>query len=136
MGDKYYKISDEIKKCVEFKKSNLLKDSYPQSCHLIVCRNVLIYFTEDAKLEIYKKFNDSLVKGGCLFVGNTEQIINYKDLGYESSELFFYRKSNQYMYCLKNYVFRQFFLSYKRYILASLYSYLNIYSEVWRLSVL
>ena len=67
MGDKYYKISDEIKKCVEFKKSNLLKDSYPQSCHLIVCRNVLIYFTEDAKLEIYKKFNDSLVKGGCLF---------------------------------------------------------------------
>ena len=92
MGDKYYKISDEIKKCVEFKKSNLLKDSYPQSCHLIVCRNVLIYFTEDAKLEIYKKFNDSLVKGGCLFVGNTEQIINYKDLGYESSELFFYRK--------------------------------------------
>ena len=81
-----------IKKCVEFKKSNLLKDSYPQSCHLIVCRNVLIYFTEDAKLEIYKKFNDSLVKGGCLFVGNTEQIINYKDLGYESSELFFYRK--------------------------------------------
>ena len=63
MGDKYYKISDEIKKCVEFKKSNLLKDSYPQSCHLIVCRNVLIYFTEDAKLEIYKKFNDSLVKG-------------------------------------------------------------------------
>jgi len=58
----------------------------------IVCRNVLIYFTEDAKLEIYKKFNDSLVKGGCLFVGNTEQIINYKDLGYESSELFFYRK--------------------------------------------
>lgn len=71
---------------------SLLKDSYPQSCHLIVCRNVLIYFTEDAKLEIYKKFNDSLVKGGCLFVGNTEQIINYKDLGYESSELFFYRK--------------------------------------------
>lgn len=52
----------------------------------------LSIFTEDAKLEIYKKFNDSLVKGGCLFVGNTEQIINYKDLGYESSELFFYRK--------------------------------------------
>ena len=70
-----------------------LPDEYKNKyCHLIVCRNVLIYFTEDAKLEIYKKFNDSLVKGGCLFVGNTEQIINYKDLGYESSELFFYRK--------------------------------------------
>ena len=43
MGDRYYKISDDIKKCVEFKKSNLLKDAYPQGCHLIVCRNVLIY---------------------------------------------------------------------------------------------
>ena len=92
MGDKYFKISDDIKKCVEFKKSNLLKDSYPQGCHLIVCRNVLIYFTEDAKVDIYKKFNKSLVQGGCLFVGNTEQIINYKDLGYEYNELFFYRK--------------------------------------------
>ena len=45
-----YQIKEEIKKCVEFKKSNLLKDPYPTGCHLIVCRNVLIYFTEEAKL--------------------------------------------------------------------------------------
>ncbi|MDO5382398.1 MAG: protein-glutamate O-methyltransferase CheR [Eubacteriales bacterium] len=92
MGDRFYKISDEIKKCVEFKKSNLLKDPYPTGCHLIVCRNVMIYFTEEAKLEIYKKFNNSLVQNGCLFVGNTEQIINHKELGYDFDELFFYRK--------------------------------------------
>ena len=49
MGDRFYKISDDIKRCVEFKKSNLLKDPYPTGCHLIVCRNVLIYFTEEAK---------------------------------------------------------------------------------------
>ncbi len=91
-GDRFFKISDDIKKCVEFKKSNLLKDTYPQGCHLIVCRNVMIYFTEEAKYEIYKKFNHSLVNDGCLFVGNTEQIINHKDLGYEFNELFFYRK--------------------------------------------
>ena len=46
MGEKYFKISDEIKKCVEFKKANLLKDPYPSGCNLIVCRNVMIYFTE------------------------------------------------------------------------------------------
>ncbi|MGN0328090.1 MAG: CheR family methyltransferase [Lachnospira sp.] len=92
MGDRFYKISDEIKKCVEFKKANLLKDPYPTGCHLIVCRNVMIYFTEEAKLEIYKKFNNSLVQNGCLFVGNTEQIINHKELGYDFDELFFYRK--------------------------------------------
>jgi len=92
MGEKAYKISDDIKKCVEFKKHNLLKDVYPTGCHLIVCRNVMIYFTEEAKDEIYRKFNASLVKGGCLFVGNTEQIINYKDLGYGFEKLFFYNK--------------------------------------------
>lgn len=92
MGDRAFKISDDIKKCVEFKKHNLLKDEYPANCHLIVCRNVMIYFTDEAKDEIYKKFNRSLVKGGCLFVGNTEQIINYKELGYEFDKLFFYHK--------------------------------------------
>lgn len=45
-----YQISDEIKKQVEFKKHNLLKDTYPQGCHLIVCRNVVIYFTDEAKM--------------------------------------------------------------------------------------
>lgn len=92
MGDRFYKISDEIKKCVEFKKANLLRDAYPTGMHLIVCRNVMIYFTEEAKEDIYKKFNNSLVKDGCLFVGNTEQIINYKELGYSFDKLFFYRK--------------------------------------------
>lgn len=92
MGDRFYKISDEIKRCVEFKKANLLRDAYPTGMHLIVCRNVMIYFTEEAKEDIYKKFNNSLVKDGCLFVGNTEQIINYKELGYSFDKLFFYRK--------------------------------------------
>ena len=94
MGDRFYKISDDIKRCVEFKKSNLLKDPYPTGCHLIVCRNVLIYFTEEAKKDVYEKFNKSLVTDGCLFVGNTEQIIGYRDMGYSYDQLFFYRKTN------------------------------------------
>lgn len=87
-----FKISDEVKKCVEFRSHNLLKDEYPANCHLIVCRNVMIYFTEEAKEDIYKKFNKSLVKEGVLFVGSTEQIINYKDIGFISKKLFFYEK--------------------------------------------
>lgn len=93
INDDTYQIKDEIKKCVEFRQANLLKDSYPEHCHLILCRNVLIYFTEEAKLEIYKKFNDSLVSGGVLFVGSTEQISNYKDINYSSTRSFFYKKN-------------------------------------------
>ncbi|MDD6058687.1 MAG: protein-glutamate O-methyltransferase CheR [Clostridiales bacterium] len=87
-----YKISDEIKRRVEFKEHDLLKDPYPQGCHMIVCRNVVIYFTEEAKTEIYEKFYKALAVGGILFIGSTEQIMNYKDLGYERRKSFFFEK--------------------------------------------
>ncbi len=92
IGMSNYQISDEIKKCVEFKQGNLLEDKYPVNMDLIVCRNVLIYFTDEAKTEVYRKFNASLKKGGVLFVGSTEQIINYRDLNYQSCRSFFYKK--------------------------------------------
>lgn len=89
---KSFKISDEIKKCVTFKQHNLLKDPYPKGMDLIVCRNVLIYFTNEAKDEIYHKFNHSLKEGGVLFVGSTEQIIGYQKFNYSSEQTFFYKK--------------------------------------------
>lgn len=87
-----YQIAPEIKARVEFKEHNLLKDPYPSGCNLIVCRNVLIYFTEEAKEEIYKKFNQALAKDGVLFIGSTEQIMNYKDLNYERKSSFFFSR--------------------------------------------
>lgn len=87
-----YKISDEIKERVEFKEHNLLKDAYPKDYNLIVCRNVLIYFTEEAKEEVFRKFNRSLAPGGVLFIGSTEQIVNYKEIGYERKNSFFYER--------------------------------------------
>lgn len=87
-----YQISNEVKDRVEFKEHNLLKDIYPSECHLIVCRNVLIYFTEEAKDEIYMKFQRSLRPGGLLFIGSTEQIITYKEMGYDRKSSFFYMK--------------------------------------------
>lgn len=92
INDKTYQISDSIKACVEFKQHDLLKDSYPSNCDLIICRNVLIYFTEDAKLNIYKKFNSSLKKDGILFVGSTEQIIQPQQLQFATFKSFFYKK--------------------------------------------
>ena len=93
IGEKNYQISDEVKKCVEFKRHNLLMDRYPENCDMIVCRNVVIYFTDEAKKEIYQNFNRSLKKGGILFVGSTEQIINYRELNYSTIKSFFYKKN-------------------------------------------
>lgn len=89
-----YQISNEIKSRVEFKQHNLLKDTYPSGYHMIVCRNVLIYFTEEAKEEVYKKFNSALCKNGVLFIGSTEQIMNYKELNYQRQSSFFFSREN------------------------------------------
>lgn len=87
-----YQISNEIKSRVEFKQHNLLLDTYPQQVHMIVCRNVLIYFTDEAKDEVFRKFNNALAKGGILFIGSTEQIMDYRSMGYERRGSFFYEK--------------------------------------------
>ncbi|KRG12527.1 chemotaxis protein CheR [Virgibacillus soli] len=87
-----YKINDDIKKTVQFKKQNLLSDPFGTGYHLIICRNVLIYFTEEAKDSLYQKFSKALAPGGVLFVGSTEQIFNPQQYGFEVEDTFFYKK--------------------------------------------
>ena len=86
------KVADEIKSRVTFKQADLLRDPYPKDYHLIVCRNVLIYFTEEAKDDIFRKYFATLAPGGILFIGSTEQIINYKDIGFVRKNSFYYEK--------------------------------------------
>jgi chemotaxis protein methyltransferase CheR len=93
VGEKSYAISSEIKNRVRFQQHNLLKDDYPSQCDLIVCRNVMIYFTEEAKTEIYNKFNNALKPGAVLFVGSTEQMVQPKKLGFQAIHSFFYTKN-------------------------------------------
>ncbi|WP_436372683.1 CheR family methyltransferase [Cytobacillus sp. BC1816] len=88
----FYKISGDIKRTVNFKKQNLLADDFGGPFDLIVCRNVLIYFTEEAKDQLYHKFSSALRKDGIFFVGSTEQIFNSSRYHLESAETFFYRK--------------------------------------------
>ena len=87
-----YQIKDEIKNRVIFKQHDLLKDSYPTNNHLVVCRNVLIYFTEETKDDLFRRFYQCLAPGGTFFIGSTEQIMNYKEIGYQRMNSFFYRR--------------------------------------------
>lgn len=90
--DGFYKVKDEIRQTVTFKKQNLLADPFEANHDLIVCRNVLIYFTEEAKVQLYHKFSNALKKGGILFVGSTEQIFQPAKYGFEVLDTFFYQK--------------------------------------------
>ncbi|CQR46690.1 Chemotaxis protein methyltransferase Cher2 [Paraliobacillus sp. PM-2] len=90
--DSDYIIDEKLKKSITFKKHNLLSDPYPKGFDLIVCRNVLIYFTEKAKENIYYNFNASLHPQGVFFVGSTEQIFTPEKYGFKVLDTFFYQK--------------------------------------------
>lgn len=87
-----FTIIPSIKSNITFKEHNLLTSQFPQNFDLIVCRNVMIYFKEDIKKEIYHNFNKSLNNGGILFVGSTEQIFFPQKIGFKSISTFFYQK--------------------------------------------
>ncbi|GIO36931.1 chemotaxis protein methyltransferase [Paenibacillus antibioticophila] len=87
-----FRFDEKVKKAVSFKKQNLLLDKFEEGFDLIVCRNVMIYFTEEAKHQLYHKFAGALRPGGILFVGSTEQIFSPSQYGFESADTFFYRK--------------------------------------------
>jgi chemotaxis protein methyltransferase CheR len=88
-----YSLKSQIKEMVEFRCHNLLLDRFETNLDLIICRNVVIYFTEEVKNTLYRKFYSSLKDGGYLLVGGTEPLLNYRQLGYESKISLFYRKS-------------------------------------------
>ncbi len=90
----FYQVTDSIKKGVQFRKGNLLVDPFETGFDLIICRNVIIYFTEEAKHLLYRKFADALKPGGLLFVGSTEQIFTPQKYGMEIADTFFYRKES------------------------------------------
>lgn len=92
VNEETFRIDDAVKRCVDFRQHNLLKDPYPDRYDLIVCRNVLIYFTEEAKDEICRKFHTALKPEGFLFIGNSERIDRPEKMGYHMHQLFFYQK--------------------------------------------
>jgi len=87
-----YEIRDNIKSMVTFKKHDLILDNYEKGFHAVVCRNVTIYFKNEAKNEIYKKINESLVQGGIFFTGATESIYNPSEFGFKKLSTFIYEK--------------------------------------------
>lgn len=76
--DERYKIDNSIKKIVTASYLNLAEDSYPSllnntnAMDIIVCRNVLMYFTQEKAKKVIQGFYRSLVEGGWLIVSPTE----------------------------------------------------------------
>lgn len=87
------RINADIRQKVDFRRGNLIEDAFDESSFdLILCRNVVIYFSPETKSKLYKKFHSALKPGGFLMVGATEQIFEYRSIGFKSAGPFLYSR--------------------------------------------
>lgn len=88
----FYYLKEEIRKKVTISQHDLITQPYGNDYDLVLCRNVTIYFTAEIQDRMYRKFWQSLAPGGVLFIGATESILNYREIGYSKFSSWFYQK--------------------------------------------
>ena len=91
--DEGYRVLDSVKAQVQFRQQNLLKDSFAKGFDLIICRNVVIYFSDEAKRTLNRGFHESLNENGVFFIGGTESLLDAQALGFTRISSSFYRRT-------------------------------------------
>jgi len=70
-----YSVRPELSRLVRFYQHNLASDPPLLDLDLIVCRNVLIYFTRDLQERVFMNFHRGLRSDGFLFLGKAETLV-------------------------------------------------------------
>ncbi|MEM7803244.1 MAG: protein-glutamate O-methyltransferase CheR, partial [Chloroflexota bacterium] len=69
-----FQIVKEVRSKVVFATHNLLENPHFSQLDMISCRNLLIYFDDEAQEELLSRFHIGLRKGGYLFLGSSEHL--------------------------------------------------------------
>ncbi|MCD6018099.1 MAG: chemotaxis protein CheR [Bacteroidetes bacterium] len=72
-------MHQSLKNNIVWANHNLVTDSVFAEVHLILCRNVMIYFDKNLQNKVQNLFHESLVKGGILCLG-TKESLRFTDL--------------------------------------------------------
>ena len=75
-----WQISSEIRSMVQHKQLNLLQDfTHLGKFDVIFCRNVLIYFDQDTKINIFDRMSKIIEPDGMLMLGAAESVVGITD---------------------------------------------------------
>ena len=75
VNDTIYRVNDTIRERVLFHKHNLLSlNPFGSGYTLIVCKNVLLHFTQEQRIDVLKMYHRSLMPGGYLVLERTQQL--------------------------------------------------------------
>jgi len=88
-----YRVADGLRRGIVFRQHNLLEDPFESDFDLIICRNVVIYFTGPVKDRLYRRFYQALRPGGVLFVGGTEVVPKASTIGFKVVSVSFYQRN-------------------------------------------
>ncbi|HVV91068.1 MAG TPA: CheR family methyltransferase [Solirubrobacterales bacterium] len=69
----------DLRRSVIFGRNELLQDAPISRIDLLICRNVLMYFTVDAQTRILSQLNFALRDRGFLFLGKSEMLVRHSD---------------------------------------------------------
>jgi chemotaxis protein methyltransferase CheR len=69
-----YHIPAEVRARVHFRRHDLLREPFPEPQHMIVCRNVIIYFDRATQETLFERFAEALLPGGFLVLGRVETL--------------------------------------------------------------
>jgi len=69
------KLIRELLSKIDFEQHNLVHDTVFCEVHLVVCRNVLIYFNIDLQNKVLQLLSNSLIRGGFLMIGPKESLV-------------------------------------------------------------
>jgi len=75
-----YRVGKEIREMVTFATQNLIMDPPFTKLDILICRNLLIYLTQDLQKKVLPLFHYSLNPDGILFLGSSESISTFTDL--------------------------------------------------------
>lgn len=75
-GDGFFRAKDTLKELIDFRHLNLTSQDTINDVHIILCRNVFIYFTKPLQERIVDKFYRVLKQGGYFIIGNTETLVS------------------------------------------------------------
>lgn len=83
-GPERQRVRPEVRRMVAFAPLDLMRDPYPTGQHLIVCRNVVIYFEREAQEALFNRFHDALVPDGFLLLGKVEALFGAAAAGFRT----------------------------------------------------
>jgi two-component system, chemotaxis family, CheB/CheR fusion protein len=87
LADKYFEpntrglaFRPDLRRSIIFGRNDLIADAPISRIDLLVCRNVLMYFTPETQARILERFNFALNPTGFLFLGKSEMLIAHREL--------------------------------------------------------